>query len=119
MRVILIILLIGGITHAETWRDFRNLNLNEAIPVLKLPAPVSTYTFINVQYDNVDTGWFILNGHFWNSINLKLNKCKAKTEIVDPVKDELLSKPQKSYILEGILGSVVMFGVGILFGKIF
>lgn len=95
----------------------RKLTLEAVKFELTMPAPKNNYTYFEAP-----NGWNILNDKFWFSINLSMNKCKARKEVVEPVKDEVINRPvtpswyQNPTII--ILGVPVVFAVGLVVGVI-
>jgi hypothetical protein len=97
-------------------RDIKKISIDE-LSILQNPAPINAYSFYELPND-----WNLINTHFMDKINLKLNECKARKEIVEPIKDQIFDNPsQTSFFQEPIIiafGIPVIFSFGVITGII-
>ena len=97
-------------------RDFRKITF-EDLSLVKNPAPISSYSFYELP-----NNWNVINTYFMDKMNLKLNECQARKEIVEVVKDRIIEKPMPiSWFQEPTIlawGIPLTFTGGVILGVI-
>lgn len=116
LLVLLLTVLILSTTSKASERDFKKITL-EDLAVLKNDAPKDNLTFYELP-----NGWNVINTNFLDKMNLKLNECKSRKEIVEVIKDRIIEKPSPiSWYQEPIImayGVPIVFSSGLILGII-
>lgn len=116
LLVLLLTVLILSTTSKAQERDIRKISLSD-LSILETEASKTS-----IQFYELPKGWNVINTNFMDKMNLKLNECKARKEIVEVIKDRIIEKPTPiSWYQEPIImayGVPVVFSTGLILGII-
>ncbi len=116
LLVLLLTVLILSTTSKAQERDIRKISLSD-LSILETEASKTS-----IQFYELPKGWNVINTNFMDKMNLKLNECKARKEIVEVIKDRIIEKPTPiSWYQEPIImayGVPIVFSSGLILGII-
>ena len=84
--------------------EFKLINI-DILPSILLENPaLNDEIYYKIELKSGFSSWGLINDGFLNKIDLKLERCKARTEIVEKVKDKAIKK-------SSALDKLVIFGL--------